>query len=77
VCNGKIQSERPKLGGNNNKMDLGGKSSENLKLFDRMMRLAGHVVHMGAKRVHTRFWWGNLKERDYWEDLGTDGSIIF
>ena len=23
-----------------------------------------------------RFWWLNLKERDYLEDLGIDGSII-
>jgi hypothetical protein len=24
----------------------------------------------------TRFWCGNLKERDDWEDPGADGSII-
>jgi hypothetical protein len=26
--------------------------------------------------VHTKFWWGNMRERDYLEDLGTDGTII-
>jgi len=23
--------------------------------------------------VHTGFWWGDLKERNYWEELGKDG----
>jgi hypothetical protein len=40
------------------------------------MGLAGHVAHMGKKRIHTGFWWGNLKERDYLEDIATEGRII-
>jgi hypothetical protein len=26
--------------------------------------------------MHTRFWWGNLRERDNSGDLGIDGRII-
>jgi hypothetical protein len=26
--------------------------------------------------VGTGFWWGNLREGDYWGDLGVDGRII-
>jgi hypothetical protein len=26
--------------------------------------------------VHTGFWWGNLRERGYFEDTGVDGRII-
>jgi hypothetical protein len=31
---------------------------------------------MGREEVHTRFWWGNLRERDRLEDVGVDGRII-
>jgi len=40
------------------------------------MRGAGHVAPMGEKRVYTRFWRGNLSERDHFEGPGLDGSII-
>ena len=26
--------------------------------------------------VCTRFWWGNLRERDHWRDQDVDGRII-
>jgi hypothetical protein len=26
--------------------------------------------------VYTRFWWGDLRERDHFEDLGVDVRII-
>ena len=26
--------------------------------------------------MRTRFWWGNLKERDHLEGLGVDGRIL-
>jgi hypothetical protein len=28
---------------------------------------------MGDREVHTGFWWGNLREREYLEDLEVDG----
>jgi len=41
------------------------------------MRWAGEVAYMGGRgEVHTGFWWGNLTERDHFEDLGMDGRII-
>jgi hypothetical protein len=30
----------------------------------------------GRGTVHTEFWWGNLKERGHFEDLGLHGIII-
>jgi hypothetical protein len=40
------------------------------------MRWAGHVARMGEGRVVTGCWWGSLKERVHWGDLGVDGRII-
>jgi hypothetical protein len=31
---------------------------------------------MYGGEVHTGFWWGNVKERDYLEDPGLDRRII-
>jgi hypothetical protein len=31
---------------------------------------------MGRGEVHTEFWWGKLRERDYLEDAGVEGRII-
>jgi len=30
----------------------------------------------GRGEGYTRFWWGNLKERDQWGDPDVDGRII-
>jgi hypothetical protein len=30
----------------------------------------------GRGKLHTRFWWGNLREIDHFEELEVDGRII-
>jgi hypothetical protein len=30
----------------------------------------------GEGEACTGIWWGNLRERDHWEDPGVDGKII-
>jgi hypothetical protein len=34
------------------------------------------MKHVWGEEVHTEFWWGNLRERDYLDDLGPGGRII-
>jgi len=29
-----------------------------------------------SAEVHTEFWWGNLRERNNFEELGIDGRLI-
>jgi hypothetical protein len=45
----------------------------------RRMRWVGHValVRQGRGEGHTRFWWGNLRERDHLEGLGIDESVLY
>jgi hypothetical protein len=31
---------------------------------------------MGERKVHTVFWWENLREGDYYDDTGIDGRKI-
>ena len=40
------------------------------------MRWAGHAALMGRGEAHIGMRWGNLKDRDYFEDPGLDGRII-
>jgi hypothetical protein len=44
----------------------------------RRMRWAGHVARMEERRreMYTGFWWGNLRERDHFEDPDVDWRII-
>ena len=41
----------------------------------RRVRWVRHVARVEARKRHTRFWWGNLKEREHL-DLGLYGRII-
>jgi len=46
-------------------------------LKSRGMRWAGHVAHLGDRGDACRvFGGGDLRERDYLENLGVDGRII-
>jgi len=42
----------------------------------RRMRWAGLVAFMGNRRGASRVWWGDMRGRDHFEDLGVDGRII-
>jgi hypothetical protein len=42
----------------------------------RRIRWAGHVARMGRREACIWFRWGNLRERDHWEDPVVDGRII-
>jgi len=42
----------------------------------RRMRSAGHETPLGIAEVYTGFWWGNLREREHFEDPDVDGRII-
>jgi hypothetical protein len=39
------------------------------------MRWAGYVVGIWRGEVYTGFWWGNLMERDHFEDPGEGERI--
>jgi drug/metabolite transporter superfamily protein YnfA len=38
--------------------------------------MGGAYGTYGGVEVYTVFWWGNLLERCYLEDLGIDGMIV-
>jgi hypothetical protein len=40
----------------------------------RRMGRVGNVARIVREEVHTGFWWGNLRERDRFEDPGVDGG---
>jgi len=42
----------------------------------RKIRWAGHITQWGRGETHTRFWWGDMREGDYFEDQGVDGRLI-
>jgi len=40
------------------------------------MRWVRYLARRGKVHVYTRVWWGNLREREHFEDPGLDGRII-
>ena len=38
--------------------------------------MGGACSTYGGGKVYTGFWWGNLKERDHFEDPGVNERII-
>jgi len=42
----------------------------------KRMRWERNVTHVRRDEVYTGFWWGNLRERDHFEQPGVDGRII-
>ena len=42
-------------------------SPNTIPVIKSRMRWAGNVACIGGRDVHTEFWWGNLREKDYWE----------
>ena len=43
----------------------------------KMMILVGHVASVMERRMRAVFWWVNLREMDYLEDIGVGRRIIF
>jgi len=34
------------------------------------------MYHIWGREVDTGFWWGDLREREHWEDPGINGRIM-
>jgi hypothetical protein len=43
----------------------------------RRLRWGGYVAQLKQMRKCTKFWSGNLKRRNYLEDIDIEGKIIF
>jgi hypothetical protein len=52
-------------------------SPDNIRVIKlKRMRWAGHVVHTGEIKIHTKFLLENLKGIDQLEDIGLDQKVI-
>jgi hypothetical protein len=43
----------------------------------RMGWVGACSTYGGGERLHTGFWWGDLRERNHLEDPGVDGRVMF
>jgi hypothetical protein len=37
--------------------------------------VGAYSKYWGTGEMQTRFWWGNMKERGYLENLGVNGTV--
>jgi hypothetical protein len=52
-------------------------SPNNIRMIkSRRLRWAERVARMRGLEVHSRFWWGNVREGDHLEDRNTDGISL-
>ena len=42
----------------------------------KRMRWIGYVACVGRREIHAGFWWVDLNDTDYFEDLEGDGGIL-
>jgi len=46
------------------------------ELPNKKDEMGGACSIYGGEEVYTGFWWGTLRERDHFEDIGVDGRVI-
>jgi len=47
-----------------------------MSIFSPLHPASKHPQYRGRREGRTGFWWGNLRERNHWEDPDVNGRII-